>query len=72
MSQYTSDEGLPTFEYHWAVAEHIQAVADAGCVIVKVEEHDQQIEDEFWPEVDLHKLPAHLMVVGQKRPGKIA
>jgi len=41
-------------------------------VIVKVEEHDQQIEDEFWPEVDLHKLPAHLMVVGQKRPGKIA
>ena len=75
--QYTPDEGLPTFEYHWTVADHNQVVVDAGCVIVQVEEHDQQIEDEFWREADLHKLPANLMVAGQKRllnqrPGKIA
>src|SRR6185436_17020227 len=28
--EYTSGEGLPTLEYHWTVADHIQAVVDAG------------------------------------------
>ena len=64
--KYTSDEGLPTFEYHWTVSDHIQAVVDAGCFIVKVEEHGTQIQDEFWMEVKLDKLPAYLMIVGRK------
>ena len=61
-----SEEGLPTFEYHWTVADHIQAVVDAGCRIVKVEEHGEQIEDEYWMVVDLNKLPAYLLIVGRK------
>ena len=63
---YTTEEGLPTFEYHWTVADHIQAVVDAGCRIVKVEEHGEKIEDEYWMVVDLNKLPASLLIVGRK------
>ena len=43
--EYASAEGLRTFEYHWTVADHIQAVVDAGCRIVKVDEHGEKIED---------------------------
>ena len=64
--QYTSDEGLPTFEYHWTAADHIQAVVDAGCRIVKVDEHGEKIEDEFWLKANLDKLPAYLLIVGRK------
>ena len=63
---YTSGEGLPTFEYHWTVADHIQAVVDSGCRIVKVEEHGERIQDEFWMVPNLDKLPTSLLVVGQK------
>ena len=64
---YTTEEGLPTFEYHWTVADHIQAVVDADCRIVKVEEHGEKIEDEFWMVPKLDKLPTSLLVVGEKR-----
>jgi len=64
--EYTSDEGLPTFEYHWTVSDHIQAVIDPGCRIVKVDEYGETIEDEFWMEANLDKLPVHLMIVGRK------
>lgn len=68
---YTSEEGLPTFEYHWTVADHIQAVVDAGCRIVRVSEHGEKIEDEFWMKADLDGLPANLMIVGAKdRPNQ--
>lgn len=63
---YTSGEGLPTFEYHWTVADHIQAVVDAGCRIIKVDEHEEKIEDEHWMSVNLDKLPAFLLIVGRK------
>ena len=61
-----TDEGVSTFEYHWTVADHIQAVVDAGCRIVKVEEHGEEIEDEWWTDANLVKLPAYLMIVGRK------
>jgi len=64
--KYTSSEGLPTFEYHWTVSDHIQAVVDAGCRIVKVDEHGEKIEDEHWMRVNLDKFPAYLMIVGRK------
>lgn len=63
-----SMDGLPTFEYHWTVSDHIQAVVDAGCRIVKVEEHGEKIEDEQWTKANLDKLPAYLMIAGRKDP----
>lgn len=68
--EYHTDDGLATYEHHWTVADHVQAVVDAGCRIVKVEEHGEHIADEFFMQVQLDKLPAHLLVVGEKpRPG---
>ena len=64
--KYTSDKGMPTYEFHWTVADHIQAVIDAGCRIVKVDEYGEKIEDEFWMKADLDKLPANLVIVGKK------
>lgn len=65
--QYMSEEGLPTFEYHWTVSDHVQAVIDAGCELVKVEEHDLQVEDEDSLEVNLNNFPSTLLVVGCKK-----
>ena len=64
--EYISDGGLPAFEYHWTTADHIQAVVDAGCRIVKVDEHGEKIEDEFWLKANLDKFPAYLLIVGRK------
>jgi SAM-dependent methyltransferase len=64
--QYTSEEGLPTFEYHWTVGDHIQAVVDAGCRIVRIAEHGEKVDGEFWMKADLDGLPANLMIVGMK------
>ena len=39
---------------------------DAGCRIVKVDEHGEKIEDEFWLKANLDKFPAYLLFVGRK------
>ncbi len=64
--EYRSDEGQPQFEFHWTVADHIQAVLDAGCALVEVDEHGEHVEDEFWMKANLDKLPAYLLIVGRK------
>ena len=51
-----------TFEYHWTVADHVQAAIDGGCRIVEVVEYGEQIEEEQW----LEKMPVHLLIVGRK------
>ena len=63
--KYTSDDGLPQFEFHWTVTDHIQAVIDAGCQIIKVDEHGTENED--WVGIDFKKLPRYLFIVGKKR-----
>ena len=64
--KYQSDGGAQTFEYHWTVADHIQAVLDAGCSLLKVDEYGEKVEDEFWMKVKLEKLPATILIVGKK------
>jgi ubiquinone/menaquinone biosynthesis C-methylase UbiE len=63
---WNTSEGRPTFEFHWTVADHIQAVIDAGCRLLKVDEQGEKIEDEFWMKSNLDKLPGFLMIVGRK------
>jgi len=62
--KYQSDEGLPTFEFHWTVADHVQAVVDAGCILLKVDEYGEADDEPIHP--DLHTLPTHLLIVGRK------
>ena len=69
--EYKSDEGLPTFEYHWTVTDHIQAVLDSGCRVVRVDEHGEKIPDQFGmvkanQRATIDKLPAYLLIVGEK------
>ena len=69
--KYRSDEGTPTFEYHWTVADHIQAVLEAGCSLLKVDESGEKVDDAFFMKINLDKLPASLLIVGRKNaPGK--
>jgi ubiquinone/menaquinone biosynthesis C-methylase UbiE len=68
--RYTTEQGLPTFEFHWTVSDHIQAAVDAGCRIVKVDEYGEETEGEFWAESGLNKLPTYLLVVGKKDSGR--
>ena len=64
--KYPSDEGTPTFEYHWTVADHIQGVLEAGCSLLKVDEGGEKVDDAFFMKVNLDKLPASLLIVGRK------
>lgn len=64
--KYQTSEGMPSFEYSWTVADHIQAVLDAGCTLLKVDEYGEKLEDEHWLKVNLDKLPAALLIVGKK------
>lgn len=57
----SSGAGLPTLEYHWTVADHVQAAIN-GCRIIEVVEYGENVEDEPW----LEKMPAHLLIIGQK------
>jgi hypothetical protein len=65
--EYRSNEGLPQFEFHWTVCDHIQAVLDTGCALLRVDEHGEHVEDEKnWMKANLDKLPAYLLIVGRK------
>jgi hypothetical protein len=64
--EYQSNEGLAQFEFHWTVSDHIQAVLDAGCALLRVDEHEEHLEDENWTKANLDKLPAYLLITGQK------
>lgn len=70
--EYRSEEGLPSFEFHWTVADHIQAVLDAGCALVKVDEHGEDVENESWMQANLDKLPTYLLIVGRKTDAREA
>lgn len=64
-----SDDGLPTYETHWTVSDHIQAVLDAGCDLVKVDEYGEGPENEDYARHTPPGLPTNLLIVGRKRRG---
>lgn len=53
-----------SYEFHWSVADFIQAVLDSGCQIEAVREYGQAAED--WEGAPLKGLPNCLLVVGRK------
>jgi len=63
--EYKSDNGLPQFEFHWTVADHVQALLSAGCELVKMEETGDGNDD--WNETELKGLPQYLLLVGRKK-----
>lgn len=63
--EYQSDNGLPQFEFHWTVADHVQALLSAGCELVKMEETGDDNDD--WNETELRGLPQYMLLVGKKK-----
>lgn len=64
--EYNTENGFMTYEYHWTISDHINAVIAAGCKIITVDELESKIEDEWWVEADLDKLPSFLLIIGKK------
>jgi len=60
------------YEFHWTVADHLNAVIRAGCRLVAVEEYGEQVGD--WEGAPLDGLPEDLLIAARKatesrRPG---
>jgi ubiquinone/menaquinone biosynthesis C-methylase UbiE len=64
--EYRSDAGLPQIEFYWTVADHIQAMLDAGCALVKVDEQGEGKENDDYAEWVPTTLPICLLIVGRK------
>jgi SAM-dependent methyltransferase len=62
--EYLSDEGLPQFEFHWTVADHISALLSAGCELLRIEEIGE--ENDEWNDTELKGLPQRMLFVGRK------
>jgi len=63
--RYQSGNGFPQFEFHWTVADHVQAMLSAGCELLMMEETGDRNDD--WNETELAGLPQYLLLVGKKR-----
>jgi hypothetical protein len=66
--EYTTEDGLTQFEYHWTTADHIQAAIDAGCAVFEVIEHCEGAEDEPHAAFIPATLPTYLLIAGRKSP----
>jgi len=49
---YTTDEGRPACEHFWTVSDQIQAALDAGCDLLKVQEHEGTQGDRIQEELN--------------------
>ncbi len=66
--EYPTDAQNPHVEteFHWTVADHIQAVLDGGCALVRVEELGEGAETEDYAANVPAALPMSLVIVGRK------
>jgi ubiquinone/menaquinone biosynthesis C-methylase UbiE len=63
--KYQSEYEVEQYEYHWTVADFLQAVMQAGCEVQLVAEHGQGWDE--WRETDLRQLPEYILIAGRKR-----
>jgi len=63
---YTTEEGLPQYEFHWMVADHINAAIHAGCTIDAVYEHGEGKPEEDYEKWVPDSLPHYLLIYGHK------
>ena len=56
---------LPSYEFHWTVADHVSAITEGGCDLVAMDEFGDQTE--WWEQVPLAGLPRCLLLVGRRR-----
>jgi len=61
---YQSKGIYASFEFHWTIADFMNAVIQAGCQILEVDEHGTYVGD--WENAPMQGLPENLLIVGQK------
>ncbi|MEM9097098.1 MAG: class I SAM-dependent methyltransferase [Pseudomonadota bacterium] len=59
-----SSGSLISYEYHWTIADMINAVLRSGCQIVEIEEYGSEVSD--WEGAPMHGLPEFLLIISQK------
>ncbi len=55
---------LKAYEFHWTIADYINAVLKAGCRVLEVDEFGEEVAD--WEGAPLHGLPEFLLIVARK------
>ncbi|MEM7122465.1 MAG: class I SAM-dependent methyltransferase [Pseudomonadota bacterium] len=55
---------LVSFEFRWTVSDYINAVLDAGCVLVNIDEYGEHVGD--WEGAPMAGLPEFLLVIARK------
>jgi SAM-dependent methyltransferase len=55
------------YEFHWTVADYLTAVLKAGCRLIAIEEHGEEVGD--WEGAPLQGLPEFLLIVARKKGG---
>jgi SAM-dependent methyltransferase len=55
---------LKSYEFHWTVSDHINAVLKARCRLLEVHEFGESVAD--WERAPLHGLPEYLLIVARK------
>ena len=55
---------LKSYEFHWTVADYINAVIQAGCRVLELDEFGEEVAD--WEGAPLHGLPEYLLILARK------
>ncbi len=55
---------LKSYEFHWTISDHINAVLKSGCCLVEVDEFGSDVAD--WEGAPMHGLPEFLLIVARK------
>ena len=55
---------LTSFEFRWTVADYFNAILDAGCVLVSVDEYGEHVGD--WEGAPMSGLPEFLLILARK------
>ncbi len=55
---------MKAYEFHWTVADYLNAVLRAGCCLLFVDEYGEQVHD--WEGAPMHGLPEFILIIARK------
>ncbi len=55
---------MKSYEFHWTVADYLNAVLGAGCCLLFVDEFGEQVYD--WEGAPMHGLPEFILIISRK------
>lgn len=57
---------LKSYEFHWTIADYLNAVLNAGCQLLQIDEPGSEVGD--WEGAPLQGLPEFFLIVARKVP----